>query len=287
MIKESRTAIGAAMLRAAHQLIDGEARIFEDPVILKILEPVQLEYIRQHPAEYALERWRSLRSHIVLRSRYAEDCLREAVDRGVRQYIILGAGLDTFAYRQGDWARDLRILEADHPASQSFKLHKLEQAGLGPRENQVFVTVDLDKDNLEDVFTGGGGRKGGIESRPVLRPGEPVFVSWLGVMVYLRWETIDAVFRFVAGLPKGSEFVFTFSPKRWLGWPDPVAFMARAAGEPWISFIDPPELSDKLKKAGFASVHFLEPEEARQLYYMDATIQLPVPKKSSIVRAMV
>jgi len=276
MTNESRTAIGAAMLRAAHQLIDGETRIFEDPVILKILEPVQLEYIQQHPAEYSQERWRSLRSHIVLRSRYAEDCLKEAYGRGVRQYIMLGAGLDTFAYRQPDWARDLAILEADHPASQSFKLHKLEQAGIGPRQNQVFVSLDLDKDDLALVFKGAG-----------LRPGEPVFVSWLGVMVYLRWETIDAVFAFVAGLPKGSEFVFTFSPKRWMGWPDPVALMAKAAGEPWITHIDPPELTDKLRKAGFTHVHFLEPEEARQLYYLDENIRLPAPRKSSIIRARV
>ena len=276
MNEESRTAVGAAMLRAAHQLIDGESRIFEDPVILKILEPVQLEYIQQHPAEYSQTRWRSLRSHIVLRSRYAEDCLKEAYGRGVRQYIMLGAGLDTFAYRQPDWACDLTILEADHPASQSFKLHKLEQAGIGPRQNQVFVSLDLDKDDLALVFKGAG-----------LRSGEPVFVSWLGVMVYLRWETIDAVFAFVAGLPKGSEFVFTFSPKRWMGWPDPVALMAKAAGEPWITYIDPPELMDKLRKAGFTSVHVLEPEEARQLYYLDENIRLPAPRKSSIILAKV
>ena len=276
MIHESKTAVGAAMLRAAHQLIDGEMKIFDDEVILKLLEPVQLEYIRQHRAEFAIERLQSLRSHIVLRSRYAEDCLKKAYDRGMRQYIILGAGLDTFAYRQPDWAAGLTIIEADHPASQSYKLHKLEQAGIGLSDNQLFASLDLDKDDLSLVFKNIG-----------LRPGEPVFISWLGVMVYLHWDTIDRIFSFVASLPKTSEFVFTFSPRRFPGWPDPIALRAEAAGEPWISFIDPPELQDKLKSFGFSDIHFLEPEEARQLYYMDERIRLPVPKKSSIVRAIV
>jgi O-methyltransferase involved in polyketide biosynthesis len=135
--------------------------------------------------------------------------------------------------------------------------------------------MDLDRDDLSSVF------------RPVLHVGEAVFVSWLGVMVYLKWNTIDAVFTFIASLPKGSELVFTFSPRRFPGWLDPVASMAAAAGEPWITHIDAPELLEKLKGYGFSEVHFLEPEEAGRLYFMDKRITLPAPKKSSIVRIIV
>jgi methyltransferase (TIGR00027 family) len=276
MENESRTAVGAAMLRAAHQLIDGEPVILKDPVILKLLEPEHIEYVLDHRSEYGYERLLGLRSHIVLRSRYAEDCLKEAYDRGIRQTILLCAGLDTYAYRQPDWAHDLRIIEADHPASQAYKLRRLEEAGIDPPGNLVFVAMDLDKDDLSSVF-----------DPRVLDPGEPVFISWLGVMVYLSWETIDTIFKFVASLPKMSEFVFTFSPRKSPGWSDPIARMVKAAGEPWISHIDPSELTEKLKRHGFTDVHFLEPEEARKLYFMDDRIKLPVPKKSSIVRAIV
>ena len=276
MENESRTAVGAAMQRAVHQLMDGQAKLLEDPVILKLLDPEAIEHIRRHSSEHRYERVISLRSHIVLRSRYAEDCLKEAYDRGVRQYIILCAGLDTYAYRQPDWANDMTIIEADHPASQAYKLRKLKEAGIELPENLVFISLDLDKDDLSSLF-----------ERTVLRPGEPVFISWLGVMVYLNWDTIDAVFTFISSLPKTSEFVFTFSPRKFPGWPDPIALLAKAAGEPWITFIDPSALRDKLKGHGFTDVHFLEPSEVRQRYYTDERISLPLPKKSSIVRAIV
>ena len=275
MQNESRTAVGAAMMRAVHQLMDSGPKILEDRVILQLLDSGAIEHIQRNPSEHYHERLLSLRSHIVLRSRYAEDCLKGAYDRGVRQYIILCAGLDTYAYRQPEWARDLKIIEADHPASQAFKSDRLRETGIGLPENLVFVSMDLDKDDLSSVF------------RPVLYPGEPVFISWLGVMVYLKWNTIDAVFRFIASLPKMSELVFTFSPRRFPGWPDPVASLAAAAGEPWITFIDAAELQDKLKGYGFSEVHFLEPEEAKRLYFMDKRTGLPVPKKSSIVRVIV
>lgn len=275
MESESRTAIGAAMQRALHQWIDGEVKILEDPVILKLLEPEHLVYLQDHLADYGHERLRRLRSHIVLRSRYAEDRVKKAYERGIRQMVLLGAGLDTYAYRQPEWAHDLTIIEADHPASQAYKLQQLERAGICRRENQIFLSLDLDKGILSSAF------------QSVLHPGKQVFISWLGVMVYLRWDTIDAIFRFVADLPKGSEFIFTFSPTKFPGWPDPVAQMAAAAGEPWITYIDPPELTDKLKQYGFTDVYFLEPAEARQLYYMDTRIKLPPPQKSSIVRVIV
>src|SRR4051812_28953505 len=103
----SKTAAGVAFLRAAHQLIDGEPKVLEDPVAPKLLDARATEWLLQHGAELQRDGARAMRSHVVTRSRYAEERLREAHARGVRQYVLLGAGLDSFAYRQPAWAQDL------------------------------------------------------------------------------------------------------------------------------------------------------------------------------------
>lgn len=115
--KPSQTAADVAELRAAHQLIDNEPRILEDPVVLRLLGDACIAAIRSHPERFHMPRLQALRTHVVVRSRFAEDRLAAAVDRGIRQYVILGAGLDTFAYRQPAWAGGLRIFEVDQPAS--------------------------------------------------------------------------------------------------------------------------------------------------------------------------
>ena len=98
-----------AELRAAHQLIDGEPKIFTDPVVLRLLDADVLDKIRSNPAVLNAPWLMGMRSHVLLRSRYTEDGLAEAVRRGVNQFVILGAGYDTFAYRQPEWASQLRI----------------------------------------------------------------------------------------------------------------------------------------------------------------------------------
>ena len=115
----SSTALRVAELRAAHQLVDGEPKILTDPVILRLLDADVLDKIRAHPEMLSVPWVVGMRSHVLLRSRYTEDRLAEAVGRGVNQFVILGAGYDTFAYRQPEWANRLRIFEVDHPASQT------------------------------------------------------------------------------------------------------------------------------------------------------------------------
>src|SRR5271157_5401130 len=137
----SRTALGVAALRAVHQLLDGEPKILDDPIAARLLSADVLQQIQSNPARIHEPPDRGLRSHVVLRSRYAEERMAEAVQRGVRQCVILGAGFDTFAYRQPDWARSLRIYEVDHCATQAEKRQRLQAAGIPIPANLEFVAV--------------------------------------------------------------------------------------------------------------------------------------------------
>src|SRR5262249_6418736 len=108
----SRTALGVAWYRAAHQVFD-KPLILEDPVVLALFGPTAIEHLHRQHKEFQRPGARALRAHVVLRSRFAEDRLALAIERGVTQYIILGAGYDTFCLRQPAWARSLRIIEVD------------------------------------------------------------------------------------------------------------------------------------------------------------------------------
>src|SRR5690349_2502564 len=126
----SRTADGVAWLRAAHQILDAPPLILDDPAIVTLLGADAIEHVRSEAVRAQSRGARALRAHVVLRSRFAEDRLRLAVERGVRQYIVLGAGYDTFIVRQPPWAHDLRIMEVDLPATQAEKRERLAAAGL-------------------------------------------------------------------------------------------------------------------------------------------------------------
>ena len=132
----SRTALGAAWLRAAHLLLDDAPPILDDPLARRLLDSGAALAIRQHPHRFRTPLSRALRGEVLVRSRYVEDRLADAVQRGVRQYVLLGAGLDTFAYRQPAWATDLRIIEVDHAASQRDKHARLGQDRIALRPNE-------------------------------------------------------------------------------------------------------------------------------------------------------
>jgi methyltransferase (TIGR00027 family) len=222
---------------------------------------------------------RALRSHIVLRSRFAEDQLEVAAARGVRQYVILGAGYDTFIVRQPEWARALRITEVDRPETQAAKRARLETAALAVPGNVTFAGIDFESETLAAAL-----RRHGVEL------GEPVFFSWLGVTMYLTEPAIDAVLRTVAGCSVGSEIVFTFAPVRaesersHLG--ATLAEHAASVGEPWRTYFEPAALARKLNDLGFGTVEFLTPAEAAARYFADRTDALPAPRRTTIVRAV-
>ena len=168
---------------------------------------------------------------MVLRSRFTEDRLAAAVARGVTQYVILGAGFDTFAVRQPAWARNLRILEVDHAGTQELKRSHLAAAGLTVPPNAGFATIDFERESLRDGLV-----------RHSISLTERTFFSWLGVTMYLREDAIDAVLRSAADFPAGSEIVLTFASAS--NMPEGVAERAAQAGEPWLSFFEPEEMRD-------------------------------------------
>lgn len=148
--------MGVAMLRAAHQLVDAEPRILVDTPIVQMVGPEAVEQIRAHAAEMQARPIQGLRAHLVLRSRFAEDQLAAAVKRGVRQLVILGAGLDTFAYRQPAWAHALRIIEVDQPATQTVKRERLAGAAIEIPANVTLAPVDFEATPLRQALETNG-----------------------------------------------------------------------------------------------------------------------------------
>jgi methyltransferase (TIGR00027 family) len=262
-----------------HQLYDGEPKILVDKPVLELLGSETLERIRERREEFQTPGAIALRAHVVLRSRFAEDRLAEAVARGVRQYVILGAGGDTFAYRQPAWASELAIFEVDHDASQTAKRARLAHAGVIVPPNVIFAPIDFERTTLRDGLLANG-----------VDLSAPVFFSWLGVTMYLTETAVDAVLRTVASLPPSTEIVFTYARQR---APDEhregptLAERAAAVGEPWLTYFEPEPLEVKLRSFGFDNVHFLTVAAARDAYFRDRTDQLVVPARVSIVSAAV
>lgn len=280
--RASSTALSVAKVRAFHQLMDDEPKILMDPVILRLLGPEIANEIRANARLATEERFAAFRGHIVLRNRYAEDCLREAIERGAQQYVLLGAGYDTFAYRQPAWARALTIFEVDHPASQVAKRKLLAAAGVAVPRNLRFTAVNFEFDSLKE----------GLEATGFDFT-RPAFFSCLGVLVYLEERAIEELFACIAKVARGSEFVLTFSqPESALDEKDAasrVKITARVSemGEPWQSYFEPERLRKVLLEAGFSSVTFLTPEVAGERYFRGRKDALKAPKRITIGRAVV
>lgn len=197
------------------------------------------------------------------RSRYTEDCLEEAIQQGVRQYVILGAGFDTFAFRRPDLREQLRIFEVDHPVTQSLKRERIQAAGWAAPVHLHFVPLDFNREDLAEALR-----------RSAYDAGQASFFSWLGVTFYLERETVLSTLRSIAGLAKpGSQIVFDYM--------DPDAFEAEKAGrrirlmqqivamvgEPIQTGFDPRELGDELARVGFRLVETLPPEAIEARYF--------------------
>ena len=271
----SNTAVRAATLRAVHQLIDEEPKILNDHIVLRLLDASTLDQIHLNQNKFRTLRMIAMRSHIVLRSRYTEDRLAEAVDNGIQQYLMLGVGLDTFPYRQPHWARVLHIFELDHSASQLSKRERLASAGVEVPSNVELIALDFETTSLRDCL-----------GKSSFDFGKPAFLSWLGVTMYLSTDAIDAVFRFVSSLPRSSEIVFTFaSPASLMS--EKIAASAAAHGEPWRTRFEPNDLTHKLQGLGFSTVSFLSTSEAETRYFRGRHDGLHAPRKVGIVTATV
>ncbi len=273
----SKTAIGVAMLRAVHQLWDGPPKILDDPVVMSLLSAELQDRIRAGTTGFLEPRSIALRAHVLLRSRYAEERLEQAVARGVTQLVVLGAGFDTFAHRQPPWARAINIFEVDHPASQRLKRERLATAAIPVPPNVIYAPVDFEHDTL----TGGLARVG-------FDPHRKTFVSCLGVLVYLTGEAIAELFAFIASLPPRSECVFTFGGARGLDEPGKpsLATAAAAVGEPWQSSMEIDDVIAALARAGLPEPVLPTPAEIHS-YLGNRTDGLGPPKRNRIASVVV
>jgi len=264
--KASRTMLGAAIFRAVHQVLDRDPRILDDPLAVGLVEGSSPEEILAAPPGSLFRPPTWFRSIFVLRSRYAEDSLHEAVANGIVQYVLLGAGMDTFAYRQPSWAAKLRIFEVDHPESQKVKREYLARRGIAVPGNVEFCPIDFERASLAE-----GLATSSLDHRAL------TFFSWLSVTQYLTKEAIDSInsLHFVLSMPKRSTIVgeFILPPDSWTSeemvFLQTVPKLAAEAGEPWLTYFTPDEISQHLFKLGFSRVSHLTPGEAASRYFMN------------------
>jgi methyltransferase (TIGR00027 family) len=260
----SRTALRVALHRAAHQLLDAPT-VFADPLALRILGPKVEAAFRADPAQYDTTRFApQMRAFMAVRVRFAEEQIAQARAAGVRQVVILGAGLDTYAYRSPA-APPATIWEVDHPATQAWKRELLAAAGIEPPPHMKFVAADLAREPLERALAAAGfdARTGAV-------------FSWLGVTQYLKAGDVFATLRYVAGVTAvagGITFDYSIAPQllslaeRWAY--DALAARVSAVGEPWLSNFVPAELVAALANSGFAVARDLDPQELLQRFVAD------------------
>ena len=280
--RASTTAMRVALRRAAHQLLD-DPLVFEDPLALRILGPKAQESLRARVRDREGSRFaRLLRAHLAARSRFCEEELAAATAAGVAQYVILGAGFDTSAYRPRSGEKPLQVFEVDHPATQGKKREALARAGIAEPRNLAFVPIDFETQSLAEEL-----RNAGFET------GHVAFFSWLGVVPYLRRTAIEASLQFIGSLPGGTRVAFDYGlpPGTLPFWHRLVhRWMARrvaAAGEPFRSYFTPDEIADVLRAAGFSSIRDLDGPAINARYFSGRQDRLRVGSAGHFVCATV
>lgn len=249
--------------RAAHQLLD-HPLIFDDPLAIRIIGARAEANLPEQPKNFVAARFRAF---MAARSRFAEDELRDAVSRGVQQYVILGAGLDTFAYRNP--FPQLRVFEVDHPATQAWKRKRLAQVGIQVPSTMTFAPVDFNRETFDD-----GLRNAGFDEDA------PAFFSWLGVTMYLEPEIVLGTLRAIREMNASNGVVFDYAvPRETLGFVgrlalDAVSRRVKKAGEPFKGFFAPADLIAKLRAMGYSHIEDLGSTEIDTRYFSNRTDKL-------------
>jgi len=298
----SRTALVTSLMRAVHTRFDRPALI-DDPWGDRLVPDAERKAIQElltaalgpevskqldalgspEAVLHALLRASPAYGTVIVRTRYAEDALEEAVAAGARQYVIIGAGMDSFALRQPAFAQGVEVFEIDHPATQGLKRRRLGECGVSLPHTLHFVAADLSREELGAALT-----------RSAFRRDQATFFSWLGVTAYLTREANLATLRAIAACAApGSALVFTYLDQREFdpGRQSDEIQRARARvaslGEPWLSGFDPAQLADDLRGVGLALVEDLGGEELRARYCGDRNDGLSPAATIRIARAQV
>lgn len=259
----SQTAYRVALRRAAHQVWD-RPLVFEDPHALRILGLANADASTLTASDLrapSRPSSASLRAFLVARSCFAEDALHAAVVHGtVEQYVLLGAGLDTFAYRNP--YPGVRVFEVDHPATQAWKLDLLRASSIALPASVQYVAVDFESDSLQEQLAVAGFDR----SRPAV-------FAWLGVVPYLPEESFTATLRFISGCADGSDIIFDYGlPRSELPASEQLAFDSLAArvasvGEPFRLFFTPEEIHRTLAARGWHVMEDLDRDAINVRYF--------------------
>jgi methyltransferase (TIGR00027 family) len=260
----SKTALSVALRRAAHQIYDSPV-VFDDPIAVGILGAAYAEQLRRTPLQPDRLFSTALRAFLVARSRYAEDNLRRAVGSGVEQYVLLGAGLDTFAYRN-PFAK-LRVFEVDHPATQQWKRELLQCNHIAIPDSIAYTPVDFERQSLAEELGSAG-----FDSQA------PAFFAWLGVVPYLTLDAFRATLGFISAQRPGSGLTLDYGqPRSTLPLLermalDSLASRVEKAGEPFQLFFTPPEIAAELSR--FHGIEDLGAAEINARYFSRRSDQL-------------
>ncbi|MBM4306905.1 MAG: class I SAM-dependent methyltransferase [Deltaproteobacteria bacterium] len=264
--KQSQMAEKCAYVRAIHLLYDNPI-IFEDPFAIKLISSGSRRILNS----WILRRLLALRypwgryclGEIVARNRYSEDQLEKAIARGIKQYVIIGAGLDSFALRRRDLEEHLKIFELDHPTTQRVKKERLDKLNINLPKNLEFVPIDFEKDTIAKAL----GQSSYLHQLPA-------FFSWMGTVNYL---TRGAIFKTLRSLTSfsapGSEIIFDYPILDELLDPSElrrikqIRRFTKRCGEPWITSFDPIALPIEMKELGFTLIENLSPHEQKIKYF--------------------
>jgi methyltransferase (TIGR00027 family) len=262
----SRTAVSVALRRAVHQLRDVPI-VFHDPVAVPMLSSQYADslnaYLDSSGEPFAI----AMRAHLIARSRYAEDNLRGAVESGVTQYVLLGAGLDTFGYRNP--YPQLRVFEVDHPATQQWKRALLTRSGIAIPENLTYAPVNFETESLAAQLTASGFDRQA-----------PAYFAWLGVVPYLTLSAFRATIALIAAQPVGSGVTFDYGqprevlPRQEQFARDALASRVQSAGEPFQIFFTPEQIAAEL--SGLSKREDLGATEINARYFAQRSDHLAI-----------
>ena len=257
----SRTAVLTAVARAL-QRTEPRPWVMDDYLALGLAGPEGQALLARLRAEVPRTHLLAFSRWICVRGRFAEDAVEQAVAGSLGQYVILGAGLDSFAYRRADLLDRLRVFEVDHPATQAWKRRRLTAIGVALPAGLVFAPVDFERQTLRE-----GLERAGFDF------GRPAVFSWIGVTMYLSPEAIQATLATVARSRAGTRLVLTYNqpPTALTGATAQIAAtfagLAAELGEPFVSRFTPAEIARLLHGHGFGDITDFGPDEARAVYF--------------------
>ena len=279
----SQTALTAAAARAAHLIVDGEPVIFADHLAAALLGERADEFIGYHRAHGTHLVLSSARAQVLCRSRFTETHLAACVRDGTIQYVILGAGLDSFAYRtDAAHGGPARVFEVDHPGTQQWKRDHLAAAGIPVPGSVSFVPVDFERDSLAGRLSQAG-----------FDPSRPAMVSWLGVTMYLTQAAISQTLAEIGGFAPGTQLITDYmlpadlrdeAGRTYAGL---VAPAAAERGEPWLTFFAPGDMTALLEGHGFGAVEHVRQRDSIPAALWDRADSLRPAGLSVLARATV